>query len=107
MSLRGLLNQTITLYSKSGYNAYGRETVGSGTNYQCRFQKTTKTILLPTGQTIQLVAIVYLAGEPTVAINDKVTYSDHDYKVAGIYTATDGQGNTNNTRLQLVEWLAT
>jgi hypothetical protein len=63
--------------------------------------------MLPTGQVIQLVAIVYLAGEPTVNVNDKVVYSSHDYKVAGVYTATDGQGNTNNTRLSLVEWVAT
>lgn len=107
MSLKGLLNQTITIYPKSSYDGYGREVVGSGVSYRSRFQKKNTSVLLPNGQVIQLIATVYIAGEPSINVNDKVTYGSRDYKVYGIYTGTDGQGNTNHTRLDLIEWRAT
>ena len=49
----------------------------------------------------------YVPSDTTVAIDDKVTYSDTDYKVFGIYTAIDGVGDTNHLKLELVKWKAT
>lgn len=107
MGINGLLNQTITLYSKSGYNAYGRENVGSGTSVQSRFQKQTKQKLLPNGSLITIEAVVYVPADTTVAVDDKVTYGSVDYKVYAIYAAVDGVGTTNHLKLELTKWKAT
>jgi hypothetical protein len=104
MSLQGLLNQDITLYLKSSYDAYGRETLGSGTDYRCRFQAVKKNKLLPNGEVATIDAIVYMAGTVDVDVNDKVTYSGVNYKVLGKNTQIDGQGNTNHLKLELVKF---
>ena len=107
MSINSLLNQQISIVTKTGYNAYGREVVGTATTVQARFQRNTKQKLLPNGSLITIEATVYVPSDTTVAIDDKVTYSDTDYKVFGIYTAIDGVGDTNHLKLELVKWKAT
>lgn len=107
MSIRGLLNQTITIASKSGYNAYGRETVGTPTTVDARFQKQTKQKLLPNGSLITIEAICYVPSDTTVAVDDKVTHAGVNYKVYGIYGAVDGAGDTNHIKLELTKWRAT
>ena len=107
MSVNGLLNQQIVITSKTGYNAYGRETVSTANTVQARFQKTTKQRLLPNGSLLVIEAIVYVPSDTTVVIDDKVTYGGTDYKVYGIYTAIDGSGDTNHLKLELTKWKAT
>ncbi len=107
MSINGLLNQTITVASKSGYNAYGRETVSAAVSVQARFQKQTKQKLLPNGSLILIEAICYVPADTVIAIDDKITYGGVDYKVYGIYAAVDGAGDTNHLKLELTKWRAT
>lgn len=107
MALAGLLNQTITLYLKSSYNAYGREVVGSGTDYLARVQQTTKQKLSPTGSLITIDAIVYLDPSVSVNIDDRIAFDSQQYKVYGKYTAVDGAGKTNHIKLELVKWRQT
>ena len=107
MSINGLLNQTITIASKSGYNAYGRENVGAGTSVKARFQKKTKQRLLPNGSVIMIEATVYVPADTTIAIDDKITYDSVNYKVFGIYDAVDGGGDINHKKLELTRWRAT
>lgn len=107
MSLAGLLNQTITLYTKSGYNEEGRETVGTSTDVQARVQETTKRKLLPNGTIIVVDAIAYVPATTVVATDDKVTYNSTDYKVLGKYLAVGENGTTDHIKLELVKWQAT
>ena len=106
MSINGLLNQQITIASKTGYNEYGRETVGTTATVQSRFQKKTKQKLLPNGSVIMIEAICYVPSDTTVVIDDKVSFGDIDYKVFGIYQAVDGSGNTDHLKLELIKWKA-
>lgn len=107
MSINGLLNQQITITTKTGYNAYGRETVSGDVVVQSRFQKQTKQKLLPNGSLITIVATCYVPSDTTVAVDDKVTYGGINYKVFGIYEAVDGAGRTNHIKLELTKWQAT
>lgn len=107
MSVNSLLNQQISIVTKTGYNAYGRETVSTATTVQARFQKNVKQKLLPNGSLITIEATVYVPADTTVGIDDKVSYASTDYKVYGIYTAIDGVGDTNHLKLELVKWKAT
>lgn len=107
MSLKGLLNQTITVYSKSGYDEYGRETVGSGTNITARVQESTKRRLLADGSLVTIDAIVYCPADTTINTDDRVVYGTENYKVFAKYVAVDGAGNTNHIKVELVKWRQT
>lgn len=104
MSLKGLLNQDITIYVKTALNKYGRESYNAGTSAKARVQLTNKTRLLPNQQTVIVTAIVYV--EPSVSVNtgDKIVFNSEDYKVYGKYSAVDGSGNTNHLKLELTKW---
>jgi hypothetical protein len=104
MSLNGLLNQTITLFTKSGLDKYGKETYGSSVSTKARVQVTTKTRLLPNGQTKTILAVAYVAPSTTINVGDKVTYGGIDYKVFGRYDAVDGEGETNHIKVELTKW---
>jgi hypothetical protein len=104
MSLAGLMNQTITLYNQASYDAYGRETVGSGTSVKSRFQKTTKRKLEATGNLITIDAVAYVPADTSVNTDDRVTYGTDKYKVYGKYEAVDGAGNTHHIKLELLKW---
>lgn len=102
--IAGLFNQTITVYSKSGYDAYGRETVGAGTDVQCRFQRSTKRRLMPNGSLAVIDAVCYVPADTTVATDDRVTYDSTDYKVYIIDDAVGGNGDTHHIKLELIKW---
>jgi hypothetical protein len=107
MTPAGLLNQTLTLYSKSSYDSYGREVVGTGSSVKCRVQETTKQKLLPNGSLITINAIAYVPGGTTIAIDDRIDVGTTKYKVYGIYNAVDGSGDTNHIKLELTKWRET
>lgn len=107
MSLRGLLNQTITIYNKSSFNAEGREVVGSGIDYQARVQQTTKQKLLANGNLITIDLIVYIQPDATIEVGDRVAFDSVQYKVFGKYGAVDGSGKVNHYKLELTKWRET
>ena len=107
MSLQGLLNQTITIYNETSFNAEGREVVGAGTDYQVRFQPSTKQKLMVNGNIVTIDAIVYIKPDATVEVGDRVDYGDDKYKVFNKYEAVDGNGKTNHYKLELVLWRQT
>lgn len=104
MAFNNLLNQTITHYPKSSLNKYGRESVGSASTLKGRVQPTTKSRLLPTGQTVLIELIIFLKGSETVNIGDKIVYSGTSYKVFGKKVGVDGRGNNHHIQLELTKW---
>lgn len=108
MSLTGLMNQTITLYAKTGLDKYGRESYSTSSTVKCRFQRKSSTRMVPTGATAEvkvIEAIVYLPADTTINIGDKVTYESVNYKVFGRYDAVDGSGGTNHIKVELTKWV--
>jgi len=105
MSFKSLLNQQITTYARNGYDAYGRESVGSATTVQARFQRTSKQRLQPNGTLMTIDGVVYIATASNIAIGDKITHDSNNYKVIGRYDAIDGTGNTQHVKLEVVKWL--
>lgn len=107
MSLKGLFNQTITLYNKAGLDKYGRESYSTSSDLKCRFQKKTITRMIPTSGAAEvkvIEAIAYLPAGTTINVGDKVTYSSVDYKVFGRYDAIEGNGATNHIKVELTKW---
>lgn len=104
MSFIGLLNQTITLRRKSGYDGYGRESMGSATTYRCRFQQTNRTILLATGDSIILDGYIDVLGTCPVQNNDRITYNGEDYRVINRKEAIGRNGNLHHITLGVKLW---
>lgn len=104
MSLTGLLNQTITLYVKTGLDKYGRESYNTSSSVKARVQRKTTTRLLPNGQTKIIEAIAYVPSGTSINKGDKVTYDSVDYQVFGRYDAVDGAGDTNHIKVELTKW---
>lgn len=100
-----LLNQTISHYPKSSYDIDGREVFGSVTTYSARVQEQSKSRFLPNGQVVVIDAVVYLSGNPSISLNDKVSYNGTNYKVHSRKVAIDGQGFEHNTKLELTKWI--
>lgn len=107
MSLNGLLNQTITLYTKTSYNRYGREVVGTGTDYKARVQEVSQSKLLPNNQVVLVNLVVYLNPDVSVSINDKITYETVDYKVYSVSKPVDGGGNRHHVKCECTKWQET
>lgn len=105
MAVLDFFNQTITLYTRSSYNKFGKLVVGSGTSVSARVQEDTKNVILTNGQVITILAIAYVSPSITVAVNDKVTYDSVDYKVYRKYKTVDGKGDANHIKLELVKWI--
>lgn len=104
MSLHSLLNQTITVYPKTAYDAQGREVIGAPVLVKARFQPKQKTIMSPTGALVTIDAMCYVMPEEDIAIDYKVTYAGQTYKVYGKYPVADGAGITNHLQIQLIRW---
>lgn len=104
MSFSNLLNQSISIYRKAGYDKFGKPTDASPTTVNARFQKTTKQRLLPNSSLVTIAAIVYVPSGTSVEANDKVVYGGVDYKVFGKYEAVDDTGSTHHIKLELTKW---
>ncbi|MFA5768362.1 MAG: hypothetical protein WC871_02340 [Bacteroidales bacterium] len=104
MSFLGLLNQKLTLYTKTGYDDYGREAVGSGTTVNCRFQKTTIRRLLDNGSLILIEAECWVPPDTTISVDDKVVFGSESYKVFNKYEAITGNGGTHHIKVELIKW---
>lgn len=102
MSVNGLMNQTITIASKSGFDGYGRVTTSTGATIKARVQQTTKQKFLANGDVILITALAYVPADTTVEINDVITVGDREYSVYGKYEAVDGGGRINHIRLELI-----
>lgn len=107
MNPTALFNQSASLYTKSGYDGEGRETVGSATDLICRAQETTKRRLMPNGSLVEIALILYVPATTVVNTDDKITYNSNDYKVFSKYSAVDGTGAVNHLKLECTKWQAT
>lgn len=105
--ITGLLNQTITVYTKSSYNSEGREVVGSGTSVKARVQPKIKRRLMPNGSVVNIDALAYVASGSTIDTDDRVDLGSDKYKVLGKYAVPGADGNTDHIELELIKWRQT
>lgn len=98
------LNQTITLYANGNIDRTGKVTWGSGTAYNCRFEKTTKNIVTKQNELTPIHAKVFLDPDTTVGIGYKATFSSKDYKIITLDELVDNRGRTRHYECYLQEW---
>ncbi len=105
MPIKHLTNQEITLYSRASYDKFGRKVVGEGVNYNARVEKCSDERLLPNGQVVTIELKVFLDGDVTVNIDDRVDYSSISYKVFKVKNQVGRLGKVHHTYLELTKWL--
>lgn len=104
MSITNLFNQSIVIYTKSGYDKFGKPTASTSTTVSARVQRTTRQRLLPNNSLVTILAIAYVPALTVVNLDDRVTYDGADYKVFAKYNATQGDGTTHHIKLELSKW---
>lgn len=104
MSYSGLLNQTITLKTKTGLDRHGRETVGAGASHPARFQRKRKNIMDSSGNIIAIDGVVFVKSSLTVTNDDEIVYGGDSYKVVGRRDSIGFSGATHHQTLELKLW---
>lgn len=102
--LKSLLHQSATVYPKSGYNKYGRDTSGAGTTVKCRFQNDSKTRLLPNQQVVVIDGVVFFDGTVSVNTEDRILIGDISYKAFKVDASLDGRGNQKIIEVEVQRW---
>lgn len=104
MSYLGLLNQTSTVYNKTGHGGDGRETVGSGTVVACRAEEKTKMRMTPSGEPVRIDITFFYPSDTAINVDDRISYSSVDYKVITRSVLVDGRGATRHLEIEAQRW---
>ena len=107
MTIAGLLNQTITIYNKTGFDSFGKPNLSSGVSARARVQQVTKQRVLPNNVVVTIYAIMYVGPSVTVNVDDRITHGGVDYKVFSRNVQVDDRGATNHYKLECTKWLMT
>jgi hypothetical protein len=97
-----LMPHTVTYAAKSGEDAYGKPTHGTGTDYTARVTYTHKRVATPDGMEVVASVQVWLNGTlSSISVDDKITLPDGTTpKIVSWDTATDEDGS-HHTKLYL------
>lgn len=104
MTIAGLMNQSVTLYNRSGRGGDGRPTFGSGNTISARLQPKTKRKLMANGDVLTIDAMAFIAADVTIASDDKITAGGVTYRVVEVYPVPGGNGATHHKEVNLVKW---
>lgn len=106
MSVKSLMNQTVSISAKASYDREGRATHGASTDSEARIVVRDRRRMDELGNVIVINAVAYVPGDTTVNTDDKVTYSGTDYKVVSVNNAIGELGNTHHIKLELQKWVS-
>lgn len=104
MNVDHLLKQTCTIATAGEQDRFGKNAHGTGTDYACRFQSTSRIMQQPNGEKTPIVGIVWLAAADGVSINDKLTFGSQDFRIMMISPIVDGSGTTRHFELSVTKW---
>jgi len=103
MPVNRYLNQTVTIKSRTGYDAYGKPTKGSTSTIEARIQEKTNRLIDDKGQQFRTDAELWLKPTQTIALDDVVTFESTTYKVVRIDTKRGFTGNKDHKKVYLVK----
>lgn len=100
----GLLNQTLTLYTRSARGGDGRPTFNAGTSIKARLQPKTKRKLMPNGDVLTIDGMAFVGSDVTINSDDKITFGGVTYRVLEVYPVPGANGSTHHKEVNLVKW---
>lgn len=104
MSLSGLLNQSVSWYSRGSYGADGRPAYSTATTIRARLEARAKRVLLPNGTVVNIDALLIVAPSHTITSDDKISFDSVDYRVLDIFKVPGGDGTVHHQEIKLAKW---
>lgn len=105
MSLRSLLNQTITVKNPStARDAQGNLALGTAFTVKARFERTNTTIVTAQNERTPIHGIVFVGIDDTVADGAQITYSGELYRVMTRDDIVLGSGSLHHRELKVQLW---
>lgn len=101
MSINALLNQTVTLTTRSGTNKYGEASFGAGVSSKARVQVENKIVKGPQGEDIGTDALIFLPGAATLEHGDKITHDGITYRAILVSKVADGGGSRHHYEVRV------
>jgi len=71
-----MLTETITVYTRTGADSYGKPIFGGGVSYSCRIQWRNTLVRDARGEEVVASGNALLQGAPALSSDDKVTLPD-------------------------------
>lgn len=105
MSFNSLLRQTITVKNPTGAkDLHGKETLGSGVDYACRFERVYKVITTAERDKVPIQGMAVVKPSAVVNIGAQVTFGTDKYRVMVRNDAPGRNGSIHHYELMLQEW---
>lgn len=104
MSIKSLLNQSLTKYIKTGYSADGRVSFSASSTIKARIEPKQKRVLQPDGSILVSDAVAMVLPDVSINTDDKLSYNGVDYKVIDIFEVPGETGDTHHKELKLQKW---
>lgn len=105
--IQGLMNQSLRVYGRTGFDRYGVQEGNSGVTVRCRFQLTSKTITTKENEREPVDGIVFVGPDVVVDVGDRVRYDSRDYRVLRVAVQVGGTGRTHHKELMVQLWKLT
>lgn len=103
MPINNYLNQIISIKSKTGFNAYGKPTVGTASNIQCRIVEKTSLLTDENGKEYQSDIQLWVLPTQALTLEDLVTYNSITYRIAKIDHERGLSGSIDHKKAYLVK----
>ena len=103
MPINRYLNQTVTIKSRTGYDAYGKPTVSSASTIEARIQEKTNSLVDDNGQEFLTDAELWVKPAQTIAVDDVITFDGNAYKVVRVDTKRTFTGTIDHKKVYLVK----
>lgn len=102
MSIKRLLQETVTIKAQTGTDAWGKPTFDAGTDYDARVQEQREVVKTTEGQEVLSTVQVYINGDATVGPNSQVTLPDgRQPDIITIRKPKSASGTVHHTKISL------
>lgn len=96
------LNQTVQRYPKSGYDTYGKPTLGTAEDVKARFQEKQRRAMNDKGVEFLTDAELWLLPSQDMALDDVVVFEEVRYKVVRVDVKRGLTGDADHKKVLLV-----
>ena len=101
MTVEGLMQQTVTVKPRSGYDAYGQPESGTSVSYSARIEPTNEAVIDINGATVVASLVIFMPSSATIAPEDSVNYDGKDWRVLTVAEAVKGSGTVSHLEVKV------
>lgn len=96
-----LMPSTVSISTRSGHSNYGEPSFGTATSYRARVVNKAGFVRTPSGESVEVTSVCWVASTGTIDISDRITLPDGTTpQIVMVERYPDGDG-THHHRLSL------